>query len=370
MSLFATISRYLVGALFIFSGLIKLNDPVGTAIKFEEYFEVFAVDFGNFFHLLVPMALFFSVAFSILEVVLGLAVLLKYRMQITAWALLLLILFFTFLTFYSAYFNKVTDCGCFGDAIKLTPWESFNKDLILVVLIGAIFFIRNRFVSTFDNLRGDLIVGGTLIVCLVVGIIAVEHLPYIDFRAYAVGESIPRNLLPQEDPIFEYTFKKNNQVIKSHTYLSENDGYTYIDYKILNQDKAQAKITDYNIWNDEKDITQESLEGLKLFVVMHDAKKTHTESLKNIKTLIESLGNNGVEPLIVTASDGPTFEQFRHEWQLAVPYYYGDATVLKTIIRSNSGLVLLQDGNVIGKWHYNDVPNVAEINQLIQSKVL
>jgi len=350
-----------------FSGLIKLNDPVGTAIKFEEYFEVFAVDFGNFFHLLVPMALFFSVAFSILEVVLGLAVLLKYRMQITIWALLILILFFTFLTFYSAYFNKVTDCGCFGDAIKLTPWESFTKDLILVVLIGSIFFIRNRFVSTFDNLRGDLIVGGTLIVSLVLGIIAVEQLPYIDFRAYAVGESIPRNLLPQEDPIFEYTFKKNDHEIKSQTYLSEKDGFTYIDYKILNQDKAQAKITDYNIWNDEKDITQESLEGLKLFVVMHDAKKTHTESLKNIKTLIESLGNNGVEALIVTASDGSTFEQFRHEWQLAVPYYYGDATVLKTIIRSNSGLVLLQDGNVIGKWHYNNVPSIAEINQLIQS---
>ena len=129
MNLVATIVRFLVGGLFIFSGLIKINDPVGTAIKMEEYFEVFSTDFGSFFHAFVPYALPIAIFLCVLEVVLGLAIILNYRTNISIIVLLLLLAFFTFLTFYSAYFNKVTDCGCFGDAIKLTPWQSFYKDI-------------------------------------------------------------------------------------------------------------------------------------------------------------------------------------------------------------------------------------------------
>ena len=128
-------ARYIVGFLFIISGLIKVNDPVGTQIKLEEYFEVFSSDIWSGFHALVPLALFLSVFLSVLEVVLGVALLVKYKMKITTTVLLVLIVFFTFLTFYSAYFNKVTDCGCFGDALKLTPWQSFIKDIVLLVLI-------------------------------------------------------------------------------------------------------------------------------------------------------------------------------------------------------------------------------------------
>src|SRR5580704_4514680 len=112
-------SRFFVGGLFIFSGLIKLNDPIGTQIKMEEYFEVFTQDIGTFFHHFLGWALGISMAMIVLEITLGVAILLYYRMTQTTWVLLCLMVFFTFLTFYSAYFNKVTDCGCFGDAIKL-----------------------------------------------------------------------------------------------------------------------------------------------------------------------------------------------------------------------------------------------------------
>ncbi|MEQ9414769.1 MAG: DoxX family protein, partial [Cyclobacteriaceae bacterium] len=132
-------SRLFVGGLFIFSGLIKLNDPVGTQIKLEEYFEVFAVDFGSFFHVFIPWAMEIGMVLIILELALGFAVLLHYKMNTTMWVMLSLMVFFTFLTFYSAYFNKVTDCGCFGDAIKLTPWESFYKDVILMVFVLHLF---------------------------------------------------------------------------------------------------------------------------------------------------------------------------------------------------------------------------------------
>ena len=145
MKVIRELARVIVGGLFIFSGLIKLNDPIGTAIKLEEYFQVFAQDIAPFFEVFEPAALFLAVFLSVLEVVLGVAVLFAYRMTITSITLIFLIVFFTGLTFYSAYFNKVTDCGCFGDAIKLTPWQSFYKDVILLFLIGIIFIRKKHF---------------------------------------------------------------------------------------------------------------------------------------------------------------------------------------------------------------------------------
>jgi uncharacterized membrane protein YphA (DoxX/SURF4 family) len=137
----ARIARFLVGSIFIFSGLIKLNDPVGTQIKFEEYFEVFAQDIPllhNFFMALVPFTLTMSVLFCAAEIILGVALMVSYKPKVTTWLLFFLITFFTFLTFYSAYFNRVTDCGCFGDAIKLKPWTSFGKDVVLTLLICSL----------------------------------------------------------------------------------------------------------------------------------------------------------------------------------------------------------------------------------------
>ena len=127
-----TLSRYLVGLLFIFSGGIKINDPVGTQIKLEEYFVVFSTDFTSIFEILIPYTLIISVFLCCLEIIIGVALIINYRIKLISKITLALIIFFTFLTFYSAYFNKVTDCGCFGDAIKLTPWQSFYKDLLLL----------------------------------------------------------------------------------------------------------------------------------------------------------------------------------------------------------------------------------------------
>ncbi|MDX5346161.1 MAG: DoxX family protein, partial [Hymenobacteraceae bacterium] len=144
MKWISKISWLLVGVLFIFSGLIKINDPVGTAIKLEEYFEVFSHDFTSAFLALKPYALFLSIFLSALEIVLGVALLIRWKLKEILWCLLVLMIFFTFLTFYSAYFNKETDCGCFGDAIKLTPWESFTKDIVLLVMIVWLLVYRKH----------------------------------------------------------------------------------------------------------------------------------------------------------------------------------------------------------------------------------
>ena len=362
MNILVQIARFAVGGLFIFSGLIKLNDPVGTQIKLEEYFDVFAADFAPIFEWLVPLALFLSVFLSILEVVLGVAVLIQYRMRTTTWALLSMIVFFTFLTFYSAYFNKVTDCGCFGDAIVLTPWQSFFKDIILLVLIVILFINRHRFREVIPLRAAHITVASVTVLCLFLGITAVRHLPFLDFRAYKVGADIPRLMQPSEAMRYKYIMTKNGQEEEFEQYPTDKS-YEFKEMVLLNPE-AQPKITDYNVWNDEGDFTEATFQGNKLLVVMYDVQKTDRTSLLAIQELANRLPGE-VEPIVLTSSGTAIYDEFRHEYQLALPYYFADATVLKTIIRSNPGLVLLHNGRVRGKWHYHDVPTTEEVMSLL-----
>ena len=157
-----------VGVLFIFSGLIKANDPVGMAIKLKEYFHVFSDDFGSFFEVFIPIALPLAVIICTLEVLLGVALLLAYRKKETVKALLAMVVFFSFLTFYSAYFDKVTDCGCFGDAIPLTPWQSFFKDMILMVCILFLLFQKKYLQDANRTFVRKLLVYGLTLATLLI----------------------------------------------------------------------------------------------------------------------------------------------------------------------------------------------------------
>ena len=281
-------SRFFVGGLFIFSGLIKLNDPVGTQIKMEEYFEVFVDDFGSFFHYFIPWSLEIGMVMIILELALGVAILIYWRMNLSAWVLLALMVFFTFLTFYSAYFNKVTDCGCFGDAIKLTPWESFTKDVVLMVFVLHLFWYRKKYKPVLRTREGHAIVLATVLLSLFLGIYALRHLPFIDFRAYRTGNNIPKQMIAPEVPIIEYTFLKGGQEVKSQKYLTEQ-GFKYVSSKVLNEDKIKPKITDYSISSPEgDDKTQYTFQGNRLLIVMYDVKK-FPSLLKRMKSTRSNL---------------------------------------------------------------------------------
>lgn len=354
-------ARYLVGGLFIFSGVIKVNDPIGTAIKLEEYFEVFAYDFAPFFEHLVPAALFFSIFLSVLEVVLGVALIIGFQMRRTSWALMVIIVFFTFLTFYSAFFNKVTDCGCFGDAIKLTPWQSFYKDIVLLILIIVIFIHRGSYGSWFSEKFGYIKVIGATVFFTGACYYAIAHLPFVDFRAYAIGNHLPTQMQPSEPLRYEYVMEKNGEEFVFETYPADKS-YTFKSMDLVNPD-AQPKITDLGIWNDEGEFTEALMTGNKLLIVIYSAEKASKENIEAIKNLANQV--KSAEVWVLTASGYEEFEAFRHDVQLAAPYYYADATVLKTMIRSNPGIMLLSNGTVLGKWHHNDTPDVSTINQLL-----
>jgi hypothetical protein len=277
-----------------------------------------------------------------------------------------LMVFFTFLTFYSAYYNKVTDCGCFGDAIKLTPWESFIKDLILMVFVLHLFWHRKKYQPVLYTKEGHAVILGVAVISLALGVYAIRHLPFIDFRAYKIGNNIPQQMLPQEQAIFEYTFEtKNGELIKSEKYLTDTLQYKYKGVEQLNEGKTNAKITDYAVSSvDGEDITQNTFQGPKLFFIIYDAGKASTQNMDEIRQLIKELDGK-VEMMVLTASGPEAFETFRHEHQLAVPYYFADATVLKTIVRSNPGITLWIDGTVKGMWHHNDTPTAADVLALI-----
>lgn len=363
MKLISNVFRILVGGLFIFSGLIKVNDPVGTAIKLEEYFEVFAIDFTSLFHIFIPFALLIAVFLCVLEIILGVAVLLNYRMKATLWTLLSMIVFFTFLTFYSAYFNKVTDCGCFGDAIKLTPWESFTKDIILLVMILFLIVFRQEYKPLFNSKVGSSIVVAATVLSTIIAYMAITHLPFIDFRSYKVGNHIPTLMKPSGELIYEYVMEKDGKELYFSEYPSDNT-LTFKELNVVNPE-VQPKITDYSIWNDDGDFTESSFVGNKLYIVMYNVTSANTSKIQAINALAKDLEGK-VEVAVLTSSDYDSFEKFRHEHQLAVPFFYSDATVLKTIIRSNPGLWLMKDGVVKGKWHYNDTPTADEVNNLVK----
>jgi len=208
MKYIVSISRVLVGVLFIISGLIKLNDPLGFSYKLQEYFSVDVLNLP----FLEPYALMISVVVVVFEVILGVFLLIGYKRKFTLWSLLAMIVFFTFLTFYSAYFDKVKDCGCFGDALKLTPWESFTKDVILLFLILILFFGKKHIKPLFSKLPNTILALISFIFSLWFGYHVLMHLPSKDFRAYKIGNNIQQEMSIPEGapkPVIEYTWTFN-----------------------------------------------------------------------------------------------------------------------------------------------------------------
>ena len=365
MKLFSQIARIVVGVIFIFSGFVKVVDPVGTGIKLEEYFEVFSQDLPalqGFFMFFAHNSLALSLIFCALEVILGVATLLSYRMKITSWLLLGIIVFFTFLTFYSAYFNKVTDCGCFGDFLKLKPWTSFEKDIFLTVLILVIFVFRNKYSESNQN----LVMAIVTVISFGIGIYAIRYLPPIDFLPYAIGKSIPEQMKPTGvKPIMEFTFlnKKTNQEIIAKEFLMDTLTYKYISMVTLNEDKLKPKITDYSISDPEgNNYTDSTFMGNKLLVILKDVKNIDSEEIKQLKSLISESEKSGITPMILTSVIQTDYQNFSNTNGITTPYFSADATVLKTMARTNPCVILLQNGVVKGKWGNYSIPSKEDLS--------
>lgn len=372
MKTFAQIARILVGIEFIFSGFVKVVDPYGTGLKLQEYFEVFAKDIpamSGFFELFAHNAQTLSLIFCATELILGVALLVGFRMKLTAWVVLLMMGFFTFLTFYSAYFNRVTDCGCFGDFLKLKPWNSFLKDVISMVFIIPIFIYR----AIFKPLPfANSITAIATIIAFGIGIYALRYLPPVDFLPYAVGKSIPEQMQPTGvKPDIAYTFfdKKDNKDIHSKEYLMDTVRYRYVSSETLNQSELTPKITDYSISDsDGNDITAETFDGIKLFLIIKKLDHISDKQIAQMKTLEQAFTNTTVQPMWLTSLVAEQFDSFKKQAGFSTPTYMIDEKVLKTMARTNPCVILLKNGVVIKKWGSHNIPTKEAIEDLINTK--
>lgn len=357
-------SRLFVGILFIISGLIKLNDPVGFSFKLEDYF---APDVLNL-PFLAPLALATAVFVVIFEVVLGVMLLIGYKKKFTLWTLLLMIVFFTFLTFYSAYFNKVTDCGCFGDAIKLTPWESFTKDVILLVLILILFAGKKYIRSIFKDNIGAVITGVSLVLCGFFGYYVLNHLPVIDFRAYKVGTNIQKAMeIPEGAPrseyemVFVYKVNGQDQEFSMDELNNLPEGAEFIDRndKLIKEGFVPA-IQDFGITKDGENYTDVILEEDKIIlVVAYDLEKASDRGLSKIPALQELAHQKGYTFVGLTSTDQASYLPILNKHNITAPFYAMDAVTLKTIERANPSIVVLNKGTVTQKVHWKDINKLS-----------
>jgi hypothetical protein len=302
----------------------------------------------------------------VIEVALGVMLIINYRPKFTTAALAVIIVFFTFLTFYSAYFNKVTDCGCFGDAVKLTPWESFYKDIFLLALIGILLIFRNslRANNTFPAMLVSVF---SFLIPLGMAFYAIHNLPYLDFRAYKEGVVIPQAMQPSAALQYSYVMSRNGEVVEMDQF-PQGDEYEFVEMKLKNPE-ALPKISDFAVWNSEGDYTDEILSGPKILILVSNISKVKDRNLDEIGNLVEAYSNSGVEVAFVSASSEEEAVAFLSNRNWDISYYLADATVVKTIIRANPGIMVLQDGKVLGKFHHNNTPDAQKVDRLF-GKVL
>ncbi len=351
-------SRVIVGVLFIISGYIKLNDPVGFSFKLEEYFSESVLNLP----FLVPFALWISLLVVILEVILGVMLLLGFLRKITLWSLLGMIIFFTFLTFYSAYFNKVTDCGCFGDAIKLTPWESFTKDVILLTLILILIKGKNYIVPFLRTYTNKVIMAIAILACVGYAYYVLNHLPAIDFRPYKIGANIQDGMtVPEGAPkaIFEYAWKFNvngeEQIIVTNgDYPQVKGEFIGVDTKEI-QEGYEPPIHDFTVEQNGEDFALTILQEPKLvMLVAYDLRKTNDLAFQEVKTVTDEAIANGYKVIGMSASGEDQTSKLVKDNALGFEFYYTDETTLKTIVRSNPGILVLEKGTIKQKVHFND----------------
>ncbi|MEZ4685242.1 MAG: DoxX family protein [Bacteroidia bacterium] len=337
--------RIYVFLLFTYSGFVKANDYIGFSYKLEEYFQVFAdylpfmAGFWKFWEgLAEPLAWFISV----FEIALAVAILLGWRMRLTAWLTMLMMVFFTILTGFSAITGEVTDCGCFGDAIKLKPWMSFTKDLVYLVILTPLFLLRNH-IKAFPTKNIALaLVLLTFLISGVYGWYCHENLPVVDYRAYKIGTDLNRcTTEPGEDGI------------------PKCKDWEEILYKDFVAEKKAAADTSFVMPE-----PLQPLQGKVLMVVAYKLEKASEESLRQSGDLARALREKGVNAILMTSTGPSTVEGIAEKTCLDYPVSFRDATMLKTIIRANPGYVLLNNGTVVAKWHHNNIPDVQEVMEL------
>ncbi len=369
MRLVKNLCRIIVGIVFIYSGFVKGIDPLGSDYKFTDYFNAFGMGWMN------ATTLFFSFALSLAEFLIGIALLFNLWVSRMAWGSLLFMFFFTPLTLVSALTNPVSDCGCFGDSTLLTNWQTFLKNIILLLLAIMIFVYRKEYKSSLP-LVGQfsfLALAGAGMLCL--SVYCYRHLPVLDFRPYAVGKNITEGMrLPEgtEPDQYEVTLKyKNKQTGEVQSFTEEN--YPWQDTLNWEYESSSERLVKKGYITPIHDlviehptlgnITEEILEddNHTILAVAYNLTQSDVQYQPAINRLAEYAQEKGIRFYGLTSSSERDIETYKKRYHVPYEFCTADEIQLKTMIRSNPGVIILREGTILDKWAGKDVPDVKEL---------
>lgn len=372
MKLLRIICRVLVGMVFVYSGFVKGIDPFGYAYKIHDYFAAFHLSFLQVLDM--PLSVFFSSA----EFLLGIALILGLRRKIASWALLLFMSFFTILTLILALFNPVSDCGCFGDALILSNWQTFFKNIILLLPTLIIFLSRNKYQETDKITEEWLMLAIFLSAFLFVVNYCLNHLPIIDFRPYKVGTDLVKDMsrpigAAQDSFETKLYYKKNGQVkeFSLNNIPWQDSTWKWQETKAVRvKEGYKPPIHDFSIKSFEgNDLTSEILSsgGFTFLLIARDISKANKHAFDRANEISKYCKTGQCKFYALTSSSLTEIESLKKDKALDFDFYITDGTTLKTVNRANPGLMLIHEGIVMAQWHYNDFPSASEIGTNLMS---
>lgn len=364
-------ARIVVGFTFIFSGFVKGIDPWGSAYKFTDYFNAMHMEW------LLWSAFPLGVLLSFAEFAIGVALLFNTFIRFFSWLALLFMVFFTGLTLWIAIENPVTDCGCFGDALVISNWETFYKNVVLIVLTIIVFIYRNNMKGTPGKKAGYVLSSLSVVGYAVVVIHSFNHLPVFDFRPYKVGVNIPEAMaMPADAPQAVYEnifFYKNKNTGEVEKFTEENYpwqdtvNYEFHDMESnLIEEGYVPPIHDFRIETPEGDNIIDFFlydNNYVFMLIAYDLNKTSLKPQEKINTLANWALNEGMAFICLTSSLPDESMAFAEEHNAPYEFFNCDEITLKTIVRSNPGLMVIKDGTIVAKYHYNDIPKPEEFEE-------
>ncbi len=371
------LSRLLVGIVFIFSGFVKAVDPLGSAYKFADYFTAFKLDFLEF--LTLPMGIFLS-AF---EMVLGIILILGYRRRSAFLVLMLFMSFFTLLTFILALFNPVSDCGCFGDALILTNWQTFFKNVVLMVFVLILYFSRKSETDAGLPLREWTVVIGLFVFASLFSFWNYRHLPLLDFRPYDIGTVISEEMeVPEGVEMDEYSttlIYRSRETGKTSSFTMEDYPKDTLSWEFIDSESKLVKkgyeppIHDFALMDPSgRDLVEKILSdrGYSLLMISHELRGANEQALINAEEWSQlEVFSGDFSFYAATASTTADVESISSALDLDYPFLAGDEIMLKTIVRSNPGFMLVKNGTIIGKWGFRDFPLLEEVDSQLQELI-
>lgn len=358
MKILANISRILSGIVFIFSGFVKGVDPMGTAYKIQDYLVAYNLDFLNF------LAIGLSIVLCAIEFTIGFMLLFNFKIRFTAWILLIMMIFFTGLTLYDAIYEPVSDCGCFGDAIKLTNWQTFYKNIVLIAFAIIVFIYRKKFTTKLHPyLQTWFAVIGFGAFVFFSGY-NFRHLPVVDFLEWKVGNKL-YNENPQ--PVKTFLTYKNINTGEEKEYVSPDFPYNdsiwmsqweFVKQRTEDPNKFPGKmlmIFDTTGINHTDEIKLNP--DYQLIITIYDIENVPSKAISKIQNFIASAKDKYPDIAIITGADDNQINDFSIKNSIESNFYNADDVILKTMVRSNPGFMLIKNGEILKKWHYRDFPN-------------